>query len=90
MTCNCKNDKVDSPTVFDIKNIKWADFISVLGQATYNLEEAAAYLKCDTKAVKYYAKRKRTLAYVPVGKSMTFLKSDLDAFLLKNRIKENF
>jgi hypothetical protein len=62
--------------------------ISSMAKTTYSLEEAAAYLKIPVSSVEYYAKRKRELSYVLLGKGiLVFLKSDLDDFLKNKRIQ---
>jgi hypothetical protein len=53
---------------------------------TYSLEEAAEYLKIDTKSVEYYSKRIRELTHVNLGGTLVFRKKDLDEFLQRKTI----
>jgi hypothetical protein len=54
--------------------------------AVFSEEEAARYLKTTVESVRYYALRKKELAYHTVGKSQVYTKEDLDAFLASRRV----
>ena len=61
--------------------------LQIATQATFDEDEAAAYLKCSRECLDRYTLRTRQIPYCPVGRNRVYLKQDLDAFL--NSIRRN-
>lgn len=60
---------------------------AIPSEARFNSREAADYLGCSLGHIYKLTSRRAVPHYKPGGKRLLFLKSDLDAYLLRNRIE---
>jgi excisionase family DNA binding protein len=58
---------------------------NVAREETYTLEQAAAVLHVAPRTVRWWAVTQGKLAYVKMGRRLTFLESDLGNFLRRHR-----
>jgi len=69
----------------DIEEIK--ELLKAQQPRPLTLEEAAKYLNISKSRLYTLTSRAEIPFYKPTGKRCYFLKSDLDAFLLRNRVR---